>query len=142
MDASYITIPFDVPEVFGTKAQVKVCGTIDDYTFRGSLAPMGGGRHVMVIRKEIRHSIRKTFGEEVTVKLQLDLEPRTVFIPTDLEEMLQRNPELKMVFDKMSYSHRKEYVQWITEAKKTETRLRRLEKALEMLQQKPKPAYL
>lgn len=135
MDASYVTIPFNVPEVYGTKGQVKVKATIDTYELRGSLAPMGGGSHVLGIRKEIRHAIGKTFGDEVEIKLERDTEPREVKIPAELNELLGQNPKAKYAFDKLSFTHRNEYVNWIEEAKKPETRQRRLEKTIEKLLQ-------
>lgn len=135
MDASYVTIPFSVPEVYGTKGQVKVKAMIDTYELRGSLAPMGGGCHVLGIRKEIRNAIGKTFGDEVEIKLEPDTEPREVKIPTDLNELIGLNPKAKHAFDKLSFTHRNEYVNWIEEAKKPETRQRRLEKTIEKLLQ-------
>jgi uncharacterized protein YdeI (YjbR/CyaY-like superfamily) len=65
--------------------------------------------------------------------LDRDTEPRTVETPPDLATALKRAPAAARVFDKLSNSHRKEYVQWIEEAKKPETRARRLEKTIEML---------
>ena len=133
LDASYITFPFSVSEMYGTKGQVKVKATINGIEFRGSLAPMGTGSHVLGIRKELRNKMGISFGEMVTVKLESDLEPRTVTIPEDLEVLLNQEPELKKRFQKMAYTHQKEYVQHLEEAKKPETRHRRLTKTIEML---------
>src|SRR5688572_18428077 len=133
IDAAYVTIPFSVPEVYGTKGQVKIVATFDGVEYRGSLAPMGNGCHVLGIRKEIRNAIGKSFGNEVRVTVKPDLEPRTVTIPSDLQEILNDNPEAKHAFEKLSFTHRKEYVNWIEEAKKPETRQRRLEKTIEKL---------
>lgn len=136
MDAFYLTFPFSVPEIFGSKGQIKVKVTINGVEFRGSLAPMGTGSHVLGIRKELRNKMRITFGNLVSVKLERDMEPRTVEIPEDLEALLSQEPELKARFQKMAYTHQKEYVQHLEDAKKPETRQRRLIKTLEMLRQK------
>ena len=66
IDGAYFIVPFDVPEVYGTKAQVKVRGTIDGYPYRGSIANMGEG-HCMVVKKEIREVIGKSSGDTVKV---------------------------------------------------------------------------
>jgi len=135
MDASFFTVPFSVQEVYGTKGQVKVKVTINGFTFPGLLAPMGKGFHALGIRKELRQKTGITFGDEVLIKLESETEPREIAVPADLEALLSKNPESKIKFEKLAYTHRREYVQWIEEAKKPETRQRRLEKMLEMLLQ-------
>ena len=134
LDATYISVPFSVPEIYGTKGQVKVKATINNVEFRGLLAAMGTGSHVLGIRKELRNKMGITFGDVVTVKLERDLEPRTVTIPEDLDELLNQEPDLKKRFLKMAYTHQNEYVQHLEDAKKPETRQRRLEKIMRELQ--------
>jgi len=125
-----IYIPFDVQEVFGSRAQVKVRGTIDDYPFRTSVAPMGGGKHAMVVKKEIRDAIGKTAGDRVRVVMEKDTEERTVAVPEDFRQALEQNPQAQAVFEKFAFTHRREYVEWIESAKKPETRLNRIQKAV------------
>ncbi|MFC5272310.1 YdeI/OmpD-associated family protein [Adhaeribacter terreus] len=133
MDAAYVIVPFNVVEFFGTKGQVKVKATFDGFEYRGSLAAMGGGGHVLGIRKDIRKAIGKTFSDLVDVKIERDLEPRTVMVPPDLAALFNQNPEVKRAFGKLSYTHQKEYVNWIEEAKKPETRQRCIQKTIENL---------
>ena len=133
MDAAYVTVPFNVAEVFGTKGQVKVKAYFDGYEYRGSLAPMGGGCHVLGIRKDIRKAIGKTFGDLVDVKVERDLEPRKVTIPEELEAQFSLNPEAKAAFDKMAFTHQREHAHYVDEAKKPETRQRRALKTIENL---------
>ena len=135
---AYVIIPFDVREVYGTKGRVQVKAAFDGYAYRGSLAPMGGGRHVLGVRKDIQQAIGKTHGDRVKVVIEPDTEPRVVTVPKDLQKLLDENPKGKAVFEKLSYTHRKEYVNWIESAKKEETRQRRLERSLEMLQENVK----
>ena len=71
--------------------------------------------------------------------MEPDSEPRVVVVPSDFKTALARNGEAKTAFDLLSFSHKKEYVKWITEAKKEETRARRIEKAIEMLPKRKTP---
>ena len=65
-----------------------------------------------------------------------DNEPTTVEIPQDFAKLLDQHPPAKKLFDAMSYSHKKEYIRWIEDAKKEETRKRRMQKSIEMIQDK------
>jgi hypothetical protein len=138
LDAAFIEFPYDVEKEFGTRGQVKVIATFDGYEYRGSLAKMGHPCHRLGLTKQVRNAIGKNPGDTVHVVLRKDVEPRTVEIPEDLNKLLDRYPEAKAYFDGLSYTHRKEYIQWITSAKKQETRGRRLQKAIEMLLEKVK----
>jgi uncharacterized protein YdeI (YjbR/CyaY-like superfamily) len=121
-----------VPEVYGTKAQVKVRGTIDGYPYRGSIANMGEG-HCMVVKKEIRQAIGKTAGDTVKVVMDIDTEPRIVAVPEDFQKALDNDSKVKEIFDKFSYTHKKEYVEWIEGAKRQVTRENRINKAIEQI---------
>ena len=130
--ASWITIPFDVPDVFGTRSRVPVCGTINGFPFRGSLAPMGGC-HLLGINKELRTAANAKAGDTVEIVLERDTAPRVIEAPPDLAKALKANQAAQAAWEKLSYTHRKEHVKAIEEAKKPETRRRRIAKALEML---------
>ena len=125
-------IPFDVEQAFGSK-KPKVKATIEGVPYRGTLVRMGTECHVLIILKGIREQIGKTFGDEVTISVEPDTEPRLIEIPPDLAKELKKDKEAKAFFDKLSYTHQKEYVTWINEAKKQETRQNRIIKTLEML---------
>ena len=122
-------------EVYGTKSQVRVRGTINGAPFRSSAMPEGDGTHYTVINKGLRNQAGVTRSSEVKVVMSLDLEPREVHIPPELNALLTNNVASKVAFKKFSYSHQNEYCQWIREAKKEETRLRRARTAVEMLQE-------
>lgn len=136
LDAAFIEIPFDVETEFGTKGQVKVAASFDGYEYRGSLAKMGLPVHCLGLTKEVRNAIQKNPGDLVHVILKKDEAPRVVEVPVDFGKLLDQHREVKTYFDSLSYTHRKEYVRWITEAKKQETRDNRLQKAIQMLQEK------
>jgi hypothetical protein len=129
---AFVTIPFDVEETFGKK-RVKIMATIDGEPYRGTLVRMGSPNHMLLILKEIRLKIGKSYGDEVTIELEEDLEERIVEVPADLQEALKAEPDAQAVFTKLSYTHQKEYVRWVTEAKHTETRARRINQTVERL---------
>ncbi len=129
---AYVTVPFDVEAVFGKK-RVKVQATFDGHPYRGSLVRMGTEYHFLIIRKDIRRIIGKGIGDTVAVTVREDTEPRSVELPEDLAEALQRNYRAFGAFQALSYSHQREYLDWINEAKKPETRSRRIEKCIAML---------
>ena len=92
----------------------------------------GFPQHFLGVSKAIRDQLGKKPGDTVDVELWKDEEERTVEVPADLEKLMKKE-KLLAFFEKLSYTHRKEYCRWITEAKKEETRQRRLEKAIEMM---------
>jgi len=140
MNAGYVEFPYDVEEVFGARGQVKIKAVFEGHVeYRGSLANMGMGCHILVLTKEIRSKINKTFGDMVSVDLEADKEIREVDIPEDVQSVLNENPEALAFFEKLAYTHRKEYIRWITDAKREETRLNRIETFVEKLLAKKKP---
>ena len=131
---AFVDIPFDVEKVFGAK-KPKVRAVIEGVPYRGILSRMGGDQHILIILKGIREQIGKTFGDEISITIEPDTEPRLIEIPKDLAKELRKEKEAKAFFDKLSYTHRREYVNWINEAKKEETRQNRIVKTIEMLKQ-------
>jgi uncharacterized protein YdeI (YjbR/CyaY-like superfamily) len=127
-----VEVPFDVEKAFGSK-RPKVKALIEGVPYRGLLVRMGGPNHMLIILKGIREQIRKTFGDEIQVSVELDTEERVIEIPKDLIKELKKDKEAKFFFDKLSYTHKREYVNWINEAKKEETRQRRVVKTIAML---------
>lgn len=130
---SCIQIPFDVPAALGSKSRIPVKGTVNGFPFRSSVFPTGDGNFFLMVNKTMQQGARVHLGERVQVVLERDNEPRVIAIPKELAEELNRNAEAKAAFQRLPYSHQKEYVDWITEAKQVETRRRRIEKALAML---------
>jgi hypothetical protein len=127
---AFVTVPFSVPDVFGTRGQVRVKGTIDGHPFKSSIAPMGGGTHLLGLHKATRDAIGKSIGDTVRLVVEADAAERTVIVPDDLRRALARRPTAKTAFDHLAYTHRKEYVQWVESAKKPETRARRVAEAV------------
>src|SRR5215213_7622085 len=129
---AFVEVPFDVEAAFGSK-KPKVKAMIEGVAYRGTLVRMGTECHLLLILKSIREQIGKTFGDEVQVTVEPDVEPRLIKIPLDLMKELKIEKEAKAFYDKLSYTHQREYVTWINEAKREETRQNRIVKTIEML---------
>lgn len=112
--------------------------TVNGYTWRGSVARMGG-EFLVGLNKAVRSAAGVEPGDEVKVELALDSEERTVEVPEALATALAGDAKAKAGFDGLSYTHRKEYARWIDEAKKPETRERRVTNALELLREGKPP---
>ena len=129
---AFVEVPFDVETAFGSK-KPKVKATFEGVPYRGILTRMGTEHHLLIILKEIREKIGKTFGDEVKITVEPDTEPRVIEVPAELKKAFRTEKEAKAFFDRLSYTHQREYVMWINEAKKEETRQNRIVKAIEML---------
>lgn len=134
---AFVEVPFDVEAAFGSK-RPKVKALIEGVPYRGTLVRMGSENHILIILKSIREQVGKTFGDEVKVSVELDAEERVATVPAELKRVFKSDKEAKSAFEKLSYSHQKEYVKWIEEAKKAETRARRVEQATQLLKEKQK----
>ena len=136
MNAAFVEFPFSVEKLFNKKGQVKIKAIFDGKVeYRGSLAKMKSDCHILGLTQWIRKKLGKSFGDKVFVSLKEDKEERTVSVAEDIALIFSENTTAKNLFDKMSYIHRKEYIRWIEEAKKPETRERRKVKMIEMILQ-------
>jgi hypothetical protein len=129
--AAYVKIPFNVKAVFGA-ARPPVRVTLNGYEFQSTLTPYGGV-HYLGVNQKVRAAAQVKIGDRVEVLLVTDEAPRTVKPPADLAQALQAHPAAKARWDSLSYTHRKEHVQAIEEARRPETRARRIAKAIEQL---------
>ena len=125
-----VEVPFDVEEAFGGR-RPKVRATFDGHAYRGSVAFMGG-RPLLGVTRAVREAIGKDVGDRVSVTVARDDEPRTVEVPSDLAEALAEAGLVER-FAALAYTHRKEFTAWVVEAKRAETRTRRVEKAVAMV---------
>jgi len=129
---AYVVFPYDVHREFGTNGKVPVAATIDGVPDKSALIRMGLPHHILGVPKAIRVQKKKQPGDVVTIVLWKDDEPREVAVPPELQARMKKAGVLPF-FESLSFTHRKEYCRWITEAKKDETRARRLDKAIELL---------
>ena len=114
----------DVLQWFGSKGRIAVRATINGYQYRSSLSPMGG-YHVLPVNATVRREAHVAAGDKVRVELERDTEPRTIEIPEDLRRALERAKALTR-FETMSYTHRKEWINAINDAKRPQTREKRI----------------
>lgn len=129
---AYVFFPHDTAKEFGTKGKVPVKAAFEGVPYRGSLIKYGFPQHMLPVLKAIRTQIGKGPGDSIDVVVWKDEEVRTLEVPAQFVKVMKKEG-LFPFFEKLSYTHRKEYVRWIGDAKKEETRLRRLEKAIAML---------
>jgi len=127
-----VEFPYDLKQTYGVGNLVPVKVTFDDrVVYRGSLAKMRG-RVAIGLRKDIQVQLGKQAGETVAVTVELDDAPREVEIPPDLAAALERAGLLER-FGAMAYTHRREYAEWVSSAKRAETRARRVAQACERI---------
>lgn len=136
-DGAYIEIPFDVEQVYGAK-RVKVKATFDGVEYRGSIVKMGLPCYIIGITKDIRKKIGKKPGDIIEVTIEKDEEERIVEIPMDFKERIELEDNIKEFWNTLSFSMQKKYIVWITSAKKEETRIKRINEAIEKMKNKEK----
>jgi hypothetical protein len=129
--ATGMEVPEAVVERLGAGKRPPVRITIGAYTYRNTIAVMGG-RYMIGVSAEHRAGAGVAAGDTVEVTLKLDAEPRTVEVPEDLATALHA-AGVGDAFDRLAFSHRKEHVRAVEDAKKPETRRRRIDKVVEML---------
>jgi Domain of unknown function (DUF1905)/Bacteriocin-protection, YdeI or OmpD-Associated len=137
MGGTFVLFPYDTQKEFGTKGKVPVKATFDGIAYAGSLIKYGHPQHMLPVMKAIREQAGKGVGDTFDVVLWKDEEERVLEVPAELAQLMKKEG-LCEFFDSLSYTHRKEYCRWISEAKKEETRARRLEKSVGMLRDKVK----
>ena len=111
-----------------------VVATVNGYSWRTTVTRMRG-EFLVGLSKAVRQEAGAEAGDTVEVKLELDTAPREVEVPEALSNALAGDAAARAAFDGLAYTHRKEYARWIDEAKRDETRERRVARALEMLRQ-------
>jgi bifunctional DNA-binding transcriptional regulator/antitoxin component of YhaV-PrlF toxin-antitoxin module len=130
---AYVLFPYDTKKEFATQGKVPVKATFNGVPDAGSLFKYGKPQHVLGVPKAVREQTGKKPGDTIEVVVWRDEEVRTLSVPAEFKTLMKEKGLLPF-FNKLSYTHRKEYCRWITEAKKEETRLKRLGKAIEMLE--------
>jgi Bacteriocin-protection, YdeI or OmpD-Associated/Domain of unknown function (DUF1905) len=129
--ATFFAVPLDVRAVFG-RARPPVRVTIGGHTYRSTIA-VYGDRYFLPLDRENRAAAGVAAGDTVEVEVEADDEPRTVDVTAELQEALEADPKARTAFDALSFTHRREYVEWVAAAKRDDTKLRRAAKAVEDL---------
>lgn len=134
---AYIEFPYNVEKEFGIKGRVKVVCDFEGVEYRGSLVKMGTDCHIIGITKEIRNKIGKHIGDKVLVKLAKDEEERKVELHPQLAALFQQDSAMEKVYEKLSYTKKKDIYQQLSTAKKAETLNSRLTKIAQDLKNNP-----
>jgi hypothetical protein len=129
-----IQVPDEIVEALGSGRRPPVTVTINGYTYRSTVAVMGG-RYMVGVSAEHRAGAGVAGGDEVDVDLELDRAPREVTVPADLATALDAEPEARRTFDGLSYSNKSWHVLQVEGAKTDETRRRRIAKSVGILKE-------
>ena len=122
-------VPLDLERVYG-RARPPLRVTIRGHTWRTTPGVYGGVAYVG-LNKEVRAVVGVDADDRLRVAIELDTEPRTVTVPDDLQAALADDRDARVALEKLSYTHRREYVAWIDEAQRPETRARRVAGTIE-----------
>lgn len=132
--ATGLRVPAEVVAGLGERQRPPVRVTIGSHTYRSTVA-VYGDEFFLPLSAKNRASAGVAAGDEVNVDVEYDTEPREITPPSDLAAALDADTTARQNFDGMSFSHKREYVEWIEEAKRPETRRRRIAKAVNMLRE-------
>ena len=127
---AYVEFPFNTQELFGTTGRIPVNVHFDGEPYRGTMLRYGTEKHIIIVVKKIREKIGKQKSDLVNVKVELDDKKREVNIPEDVQSSFDQNQTAVNRFQKLSYTHQKEYLDWIEDAKRAETRQNRIKKMI------------
>lgn len=132
---SCVQIPPEVSISLEAKGRTAVTLTINGTPFRTSLFPNGDGTHFMLINKAMQKAANVKLFDTPTFAVEADTQPRTLEVPADLAAALEASPIAKQVFEGYSYSHQREWLAYVEEAKKPETRQRHIDKVVKDLEE-------
>ena len=130
--ACFIRVPPVVVMALGDRKRLPLKVTINGYPYRTTVA-VYGGKSYLGVRREIREAAGVAAGDQLAVVLEIDAELRTVDLPDALRSALEADAASAAAFEKLSYTRKKEFIQWVTGAKRLETQRRRMEQAMAML---------
>lgn len=128
-----VWIPFEVQKVWGSRGRLKVRGEINGFAFRTSLFPTRRGDHFLLVNKKMQQGAAAKEGSTAHFLLEPDTEERTVAVPAELKRILAEDRSFRRWFDALNYSIRKWLVDWITQPKSADARVRRSEQVAEQL---------
>lgn len=130
---TWVPVPREVKAMLGLTGRPKIQAVIAGHPYRGSLMPMGDGTFGLGVLKSIQQAAGIKSGDTITVELELDMAPRTIDLPADLATAIARDKKATAAWEELSYTNKREMARSIDEAKKPETRARRLAAAVEKL---------
>jgi hypothetical protein len=136
--ATGIPVPEKVVEGLGSSKRPAVTVTINGYTYRSTIAPMGG-KYYLPLSAANREGAKVAAGDKVEVAVELDTKPRKVELPADFKKALSKEPAARKFFEGLSYSKQRWFSLSVESAKKPDTRAKRIADALAMLREGKAP---
>jgi bacteriocin resistance YdeI/OmpD-like protein/uncharacterized protein DUF1905 len=130
---AFVEIPPDALAALGGGKRFRVRGSLNGVGFESSTMAMGGGRVCLGVHKATREAAAVVVGDTIHVEAERDERARSLNVPPELETALAGDAEARLAFERLSFTHRREYAEWVGGAKRAETRQRRLAKAVAML---------
>jgi Bacteriocin-protection, YdeI or OmpD-Associated/Domain of unknown function (DUF1905) len=130
---AFVVLPAEVLAALGGGSRFRVTGQLNGVRFDSSTMGMGGGRVCLGVHKATRLAAGVDIGDTVDLEVERDERPRELDIPQDLGTALAADPAAAAAFERLSFTHRREYVERITSAKRPDTRARRLAQTLDRL---------
>lgn len=132
---TWVDVPFDLKSTWGKGNLVPIIATFAGrVTYQGSLAKMGGPFAALLIRSDVREQLGDPQpGDSIHVRIDLDAAPRVVTLPDDVAALVEAEPMAAATWEQLSTTNRREYARWIDEAKRPETRQRRVEETMARL---------
>ncbi len=130
---TFIEVPRELNEKLGLKGRPKIQAVIAGHPYRGSLMPTGDGSFCLGVLKSIQESAGLKRSDTITVEIGLDTSPRLIELPEELAQLIARDKTAAATWEKLSYTNKKEMALSISEAKKPETKERRLAAAIKKL---------
>ena len=131
---TWVDVPFGLKETYGKGNMVPIVATFNGTVpYQGILAMMGGACPMLLLRSDVRAQLGAKIGDRVHVRVELDTTPRTVELPEDAAAAVNANPESVSGWEQLSPGNQREYLRWIEDAKRPETRQRRIAESVERL---------
>lgn len=130
---AFVVLPEKVLAALGGGSRFRVTGSLDDVSFESSTMGMGGGRVCLGVHKATREAAGVDIGDRVKIEIDRDDRPRKLSVPNDLAAALAHDAVAQAAFERLSFTHRREYVEWVTGAKREETRARRIAQTVDRL---------
>ncbi len=132
----YVDFPESAFEVFGKRGHVRLKGFINDKPFKGSLFPRGNGYHAITIPQKLQKTIGVKLNQEISISVEEDFEEIIIPMPVELQEALDFDEEMAILFNKLSPYNQKYYKIWVNDGKQIETRINRVVIIFERLRKK------
>lgn len=130
---AFVVLPAGALTELGGGRRFRVTGTLNGVEFASSTMSMGGGQVCLGLHKATRQAAGAEIGDLVEVRVERDDRPREVSVPAELAAALAADSAAGAAFERLSFSHRREYAEWVAGAKRAETRARRAAQTIERL---------